>query len=87
MPTSGLEHLVTEPQDMKITVPENVEEALSVVDRALGSFMHRELVSASEVTDVLLDIRTALSRAEQPATDVTIDLSEVETEMEGSAQA
>ena len=59
MPTSGLEHLVTEPQDMKITVPENVEEALSVGDRALGSFMHRELVSASEVTDVLLDIRTA----------------------------
>ena len=87
MPTSGLEHLVTEPQDMKITVPENVEEALSVVDRALGSFMQRELVSASEVTDVLLDIRTALSRAEQQATDVTIDLSEVETEMEVSAQA
>jgi len=78
---------VTEPQDMKITVPENVEEALSVADRALGSFMHRELVSASEVTDVLLDIRTALSRAEQQATDVTIDLSEVETEMEVSAQA
>ena len=36
---------------------------------------------------MLLDIRTALSRAEQPATDVTIDLSEVETEMEVSAQA
>ena len=71
---------MTEPQDMKIIVPENVEEALSVVDRALGSFMAR-------VTDVLLDIRTALSRAEQPATDVTIDLSEVETEMEVSAQA
>ncbi len=87
MLTSGSEHLVTEPQDMKIVVPENVVEALSVVDRALGSFMHRELVSASEVTDVLLDIRTALNRVEQPAADVTIDLSDVESEMEVSAQA
>ncbi len=87
MLTSGSEHLVTEPQDMKIVVPENVVEALSVVDRALGSFMHRELVSASEVTDVLLDIRTALNRVEQPAADVTIDLSDVESEMEISAQA
>ncbi|MFL2985823.1 MAG: hypothetical protein ACJZ57_01115 [Candidatus Poriferisodalaceae bacterium] len=78
---------MTEPQDMKIIVPENVEEALSVIDRALGSFMHRELVSASEVTDVLLDIRTALSRVEQSTADVTIDLSDVETEMEVSAQA
>ena len=87
MLTSGSEHLVTEPQDMKIVVPENVVEALSVVDRALGSFMHRELVSASEVTDVLLDIRTALNRVEQPAAGVTIDLSDVESEMEVSAQA
>ena len=78
---------MTEPQDMKIIVPENVEVALSVIDRALGSFMHRELVSASEVTDVLLDIRTALSRVEQSTADVTIDLSDVETEMEVSAQA
>lgn len=87
MAISGLEHLVTEPQDMKIVVPENVVEALSVVDRALSSYMHRELVSSTEVTDVLLDVRTALNRPAQPATDVSIDLSDVESGMEVPAQA
>jgi len=85
--TSGLERLVTEPQDMKIVVPENVEEALSVLDRALSSFMHRELVSATEVTDVLLDVRTALNRTAHPTRDVSIDLSDVESGMEVPAQA
>ena len=51
---------MTEPQDVQIVVPENVREVVSIVDRSLGSFMQRELVSASEVTDVLLDIRSAL---------------------------
>ncbi|KIE53239.1 MAG: hypothetical protein MB55_03405 [marine actinobacterium MedAcidi-G3] len=78
---------MTEPQDMKIVVPENVVEALSVVDRALSSFMHRELVSSSEVTDVLLDVRTALNRSAQSSTDVSIDLSDVESGMEVPAQA
>ncbi len=78
---------MTEPQDMKIVVPENVVEALSVVDRALSSFMHRELVSSSEVTDVLLDVRTALNRSPQSSTDVSIDLSDVESGMEVPAQA
>lgn len=87
MVTSGLERLVTEPQDMKIVVPENVEEALSVVDRALSSFMHRELVSTTEVTDVLLDVRTALNRTADPTTDMSIDLSDVESGMEVPAQA
>ena len=78
---------MTEPQNMKIVVPENVVEALSVVDRALSSFMHRELVSSSEVTDVLLDVRTALNRSPQSSTDVSIDLSDVESGMEVPAQA
>ena len=43
---------MTEPQDVQIVVPENVREVVSIVDRSLGSFMQRELVSASEVTDV-----------------------------------
>ena len=78
---------MTEPQNMKIVVPENVVEALSVVDRALSSYMHRELVSSSEVTDVLLDVRTALNRPSQSSTDVSIDLSDVESGMEVPAQA
>tara|TARA_Y100000996_G_C22522195_1_gene642925 strand:+ start:1439 stop:1672 length:234 start_codon:yes stop_codon:yes gene_type:complete len=77
--------LVTEAQDVTISIPENVNEAVSIVDRALGSFMHRELVSASEVTDVLLDIRSALNKAHTEADAVTLDLSDVESEMEVSA--
>ena len=76
---------MTEAQDVTISIPENVNEAASIVDRALGSFMHRELVSASEVTDVLLDIRSALNKAHTEADEVTLDLSDVESEMEVSA--
>ena len=76
---------MTEAQDVTISIPENVNEAVSIVDRALGSFMHRELVSASEVTDVLLDIRSALNKAHAEADEVTLDLSDVESEMEVSA--
>ena len=76
---------MTEAQDVTISIPENVNEAVSIVDRALGSFMHRELVSASEVTDVLLDIRSALNKAHSEADEVTLDLSDVESEMEVSA--
>ena len=78
---------MTEPQDVQIVVPENVREVLSIVDRSLGSFMQREMVSASEVTDVLLDIRSPLIRIEQPVADVKLDLPDVESEMEVSAQA
>ena len=76
---------MTEAQDVTISIPENVNEAVSIVDRALGSFMHRELVSASEVTDVLLDIRSARNKAHTEADEVTLDLSDVESEMEVSA--
>lgn len=38
-----------------------IAEALSVIDKALGQMMRRELVSSGEVTDVLLDVRTLLT--------------------------
>ncbi len=78
---------MSETQDVQIVVPENVKEALSIVDSSLGSFMQRELVSATEVTDVLLDIRSELIRIEQPSADLTLDIADVESEMEVSAQA
>jgi|TARA_Y100001949_G_C15984188_1_gene329743 hypothetical protein len=78
---------VTETSDVKIVASANVNEALAVVDRALGSFMQRELVSSNEVTDVLLDIRSVLNRIRQPEVDVTLDISEVEAELEVPAQA
>ena len=38
-----------------------IAEALSVIDKALGQMMSRELVSSGEITDVLLDVRTLLT--------------------------
>ncbi len=78
---------MTETSDVKIVASANANEALAVVDRALGSFMQRELVSSNEVTDVLLDIRSVLNRIRQPEVDVTLDISEVEAELEVPAQA
>jgi len=78
---------VTETLDVKIVAPANANEALAVVDRALGTFMQRELVSSNEVTNVLLDIRSELNRIGQPEVDVIVDISEVEAELEVPAQA
>ena len=36
-------------------------EAIEVIDRGLASVQHREIVSADEVTDLLLDLRTLVS--------------------------
>lgn len=38
-----------------------IHEALSIIDRALGEMLHRELVSTDEVSDLLLDVRTLLT--------------------------
>lgn len=78
---------MTETPDVKIVAPTNANEALAVVDRALGTFMQRELVSSNEVTNVLLDIRSVLNRIGQPEVDITVDISEVEAELEVPAQA
>lgn len=38
-----------------------VDEAVSVIDGALARMMQRDLVSSSEVADLLLDLRTLLT--------------------------
>ena len=40
---------------------EALTEALSIIDRALGEMLHRELVSTNEVADLLLDIRSLIA--------------------------
>lgn len=47
-----------------VEVPDSkdvIAEALAVIDRSLGQLVHRELVSTSEMTDLLLDVRSLLS--------------------------
>lgn len=43
----------------------SIDEALALIDQGLGEMMHRELVSTSEVSDLLLDVRSLL-RAPAP---------------------
>jgi hypothetical protein len=37
-----------------------INEALGVIDRALGDMLNRELISTGEVADLLLDVRSLL---------------------------
>ena len=39
-----------------------ISEALSIIDSALSQMVKRELVSSSEVSDLLLDVRNLLTR-------------------------
>lgn len=41
--------------------PEIILEALAVIDQALPTMQHRELVSTDEVADLLLDLRLLLA--------------------------
>lgn len=46
--------------------PEMLAEAVTLIDEGLAHVQHRELVSANEVADLLLDVRLLL--AAPPAT-------------------
>ncbi len=42
---------------------EVIVAALAVIDRSLSEYARRELVSASEIADLLLDVRSLLTHA------------------------
>jgi hypothetical protein len=46
-----------------------INEALSVIDKALAEMLHRELVSTGEVADLLLDVRMLLTTTAVAAVD------------------
>lgn len=54
---------VTELEAPEIVV---ITEALAVIDQALVTMQHRELVSSGEVADLLLDLRVLLAAASAP---------------------
>lgn len=41
----------------------NINEALALIDQGLGLTMSRELMSTTEVADLLLDVRSVLAAA------------------------
>ena len=52
---------MTELEELEITDLATIEEALALIDKGLGGLTERQLVSASEVADLLLDVRSLLS--------------------------
>jgi hypothetical protein len=60
------DHQYSDTQTIDIDVPNDeraavVTEAIAVIDGALARMMQRDLVSSSEVADLLLDLRTLLT--------------------------
>jgi hypothetical protein len=49
--------------EVDVTTVTSIEEALALIDQGLGFMTDRQLVSTSEVTDLLLDVRALLSES------------------------
>ena len=56
------------PETREIT---SIDEALALIDQGLGDTMHRELVSTSEVSDLLLDVRSLLRAPTPDISDIS----------------
>ncbi len=52
---------MTELEQLDISQLTTLDEAVALIDERLGVLTERNLVSASEVTDLLLDVRMLLS--------------------------
>lgn len=53
---------MTEVQDLEFENDDSIRQAMSLIDQGLGEICERQLVSTSEMADLLLDVRTVLSR-------------------------
>ena len=53
---------MTEVREIDIEVDESIREAMQLIDRGLGEISERQLVSTSEVADLLLDVRSMLAK-------------------------
>lgn len=53
---------MTEVQEVDLENDDSIREAMELIDRGLGDISERQLVSTSEVADLLLDVRSMLAR-------------------------
>ncbi len=53
---------MTEVTEIAIETDDSIREAMQLIDRGLGDISERQLVSTSEVADLLLDVRSMLAR-------------------------
>jgi hypothetical protein len=61
---------------LETDAPDAIAQALEIIDSSLRTVCRRELVSSSEVSDLLLDVRSVLAAGELAKLD---DLSETST--------
>lgn len=59
--TEILESDTIDPMDSVQVVQDPINQALEIIDRSLGTLHQRELVSAAEMSDILLDMRSLLA--------------------------
>lgn len=55
-----------DPMDSDQIVQDPIDQALEIIDRSLGTLHQRELVSAAEMSDILLDMRSLLAADTDP---------------------
>lgn len=53
---------MTEVREAELENDDSIREAMQLIDRGLGDISERQLVSTSEVADLLLDVRSVLAR-------------------------
>ncbi len=56
------EVLDTEVLETELQGDGSIREAMQLIDRGLGDISERQIVSTSEVADLLLDVRTVLAK-------------------------
>lgn len=59
--TEILDSDTIDPMDSVQVVQDPINQALEIIDRSLGTLHQRELVSAAEMSDILLDMRSLLA--------------------------
>lgn len=52
--------------------PSEITQAIALIDGGLGTLVDRQLVSSSEVTDLLLDVRALLAGLDESAQAETV---------------
>ena len=67
----ALENMMSETLESNV-----INQALEIIDRSLGTLHQRELVSAAEISDLLLDMRSLL--ASEPSEGELPEVEELE---------
>ena len=68
--TEILDSDTIDPMDSDQIVQDPINQALEIIDRSLGTLHQRELVSAAEMSDILLDMRSLLATETDPAEEL-----------------